>query len=178
VSGVNYHAWTHAPKADGGTDPLEPLRWARAEKSYASTVQSIPNNSLTEVVWDNYWNTTTDGTFRADPSNLDIIVRAPGVYIVKAFIVWAVTTVGVFRVGISKGIGTVDWLANGDASLFGGTLEFSRTTLFHFAGQEELSLVLHQSSGAARNLDAGFLHVVRIGAYDGEIWENMNPDHA
>ena len=166
---VDYHAWTHRSKADGGTDPLPSPRWARAEKSPASTVQSIPNNSNTDIVWDTYYNTDPDGTFREDTlDSKDILVRSPGIYIVKLFIVWNVTNVGRFRMGISHGINLNDWApGDPDTSAFGGVLEFSYTTLFHFDGTEELSGLLYQSSGSAKALDYAFLHAVRIDGYEG-----------
>lgn len=165
---VDYHAWTHAEKEDGGTDPLPTSRWARAEKSPSSTVQSIPNNSNTEIVWDTYYNTNDDGTFRDDPAFLDILVRSKGDCIAKLVVVWNVTNVGPFRMGISHGINSIDWApGNPDTTLFGGVLEFSYTVLFHFDGTEELSGVLYQASGSAKALDYAFLHVRRLGNYSG-----------
>lgn len=171
---VDYHAWTHAAKADGGTDPLPSPRWARAEKDPASSTFSVPNNSNTDIVWTNYYNTNPDGTFREDPvatlgvDSTDILVRSPGIYIVKLFIVWNVTTVGRFRMGISHGLNENDWApGDPDTAAFGGVLAFSYTTLFHFDGTEELSGLLYQSSGSAKALDYAFLHAVRIDGYEG-----------
>lgn len=169
----------------GGADPIPCLEsiWARAEKTYSSSVQNIPTASNTDVVWTGYQNLDVGDSglliYEEDlPPLKDIIVRAQGVYIVKAFVIWDVTTVGEFRGGISKGIGgTIDWLIHADTTLFGGQLEFSGTALMHLAGTEELSLVLYHEAGADRGLDAAFLHVARVGQYTGEIWENMNPDH-
>jgi hypothetical protein len=56
VSPVDYHAWTHRPKALGGTDPVDSLRWPWLV--LVNSGQTLPGDNaareslLTEAYWD------------------------------------------------------------------------------------------------------------------------------
>lgn len=161
------------------------MPWARMEKTFASALQSIPNSSNTAVVFTNWLNIAAgesgEGVFSGpDAASQDLNVLVQGIYLVKIAVYWATTAVGAFRAGISKNTGIISWIMERDTSLFGGQTEFEATGLMHMDGSvaPAFSLILFQASGAARNLDAAFLHAVKLSDYTGDDWFDMNPDQA
>jgi hypothetical protein len=53
VSGVPYHAWTHRPKAAGGTDPIPGFGEIKSFKAtYTAAPQTVGGGSSADVLWD------------------------------------------------------------------------------------------------------------------------------
>lgn len=58
MSGIPYHAWTHRPKAEGGTDPLPTMGAYDSALAYDAGVDgltSVNNATLTTVTFDNLY---------------------------------------------------------------------------------------------------------------------------
>jgi hypothetical protein len=171
-----------AAAANGAAD----LPWARAQKTFASAVQSIPNNSNTNVVWTNYQNIgageSGEGVFDDDPGvDQDLVPLLGGVYLVKIGLFWAVTNVGKFAYAVDKNVGLIEWYYGDTQHTTLTHTEFYATSLQHVSapgagGDIRWSLTLYQASGAAKNLDAAYLHAVRLGDYTGLDWFSLNPD--
>lgn len=84
---VDYHAWTHRPKSEGGTDPIPGITdipWIRRWLTSDETIQAGANDEL--IVWDDTENDYPD--FFSTPSSTVITLEKNGLYEVVAELVW------------------------------------------------------------------------------------------
>lgn len=93
MPGVVKHAWTHRPKWQGGTDPIDPqLVYAHAYTTLAPTVTADAELEFEVCV-------TTDGdTFKFDDSDpKGVLIKRPGLYQFYAYVFYAVGSIAVPR---------------------------------------------------------------------------------
>lgn len=184
MSGVDYHAWTHRPKAQGGTDPLEltsELPWARIERGYDLADQTIGNNTNVTINGYNHVYNMGAGESGLDAftdstgSNLGLRVDVPGVYLVKVGLDWTSGSVGTFVFGFSK---NSSFLHRDTATMIGSVTYYEKTFLAHLTGtagapDEQLRISVYQNSGVGKDIDMCFLHAVRLGDYTGDTWQDI-----
>lgn len=100
----SYHGWTHAPKAQGGTDPI-PTTGPIIGEAYKDANQVITSGNYTKLTsWDN-WTIEDEDVVAQTANGLDIVVA--GWYLLTATVGWnispadsiCVITIGINAVG-------------------------------------------------------------------------------
>ena len=187
MSGVNYHAWTHRPKSQGGTDPIEStvLAWARIQKTYASTLQTcLGNNGFNNV----HCGGTGDainigagesgaGVFDEYLSGSDLIgltTLVSGVYLVKCELVWNEAHNFDWGLGVDDSSGASHYVygtKNPAQSVVGVYFEYHR-----YPASQTVIFTTFQGSGSNKNIDAAMMEIMRIGDYSGAEYTTLDPD--
>jgi hypothetical protein len=164
------------PPEIGTTDPLP---WARMARGYDQANVSVANNSYTGIDCVRTYNLDAgdsgEGVFEAHsgtPDTLEILVN--GWYAVTVCIDWFDSFTTGFYMGFTRNVApnVLDYCNMLSSS---GTM-FLKTWLLSFTGPNDIHLapLVYQASGSAKNLDACFLQVVRLGDHTGETWEEFH----
>lgn len=69
---VDYHAWTHRPKAQGGTDPID-IAAVMYGEAYKSADQTISDTTFTRLTSWALWNTPYDSAVTDQTNGLTIV---------------------------------------------------------------------------------------------------------
>jgi hypothetical protein len=185
LSGVAYHAWTHRPKAEGGTDPIEvgttDLPWARISRGYDAANLSVASGSYTGIDTNHAYNLaggdSSAGVFElhsGTPDTIEILVN--GIYAVTVWVSWFDLVTTGWYMGFTRNVGfqVMDYTN----ALSASDPYQTKTFILNFTGPNAIHLapMVYHAAGAARNLDAAFLHVVKLGDYTGTAWTAMNAD--
>lgn len=173
---TSYHGWTHAPKEEGGTDPIpgagNTYSWAR-RRVYAQSNQSITDGSEVNVTMAHFA-TSDAGVFEAyDVGSADgITVLDNGLYLLTARLFW------------NDWPGAHEMTINGiDPGAFAGyTFHASAmaNTLIHangihvrLAAGQDLYMTTYHEFGSARSIFGGagggggtFFELVKLGPID------------
>lgn|GEM_PF-6625328 len=181
MSGIPYHAWTHRPKAQGGTDPLPDVNpWARRSKGFDASDQTISNNSITALTFNHDYNIATgesgEGWFDVPGGSTTALrLLVDGMYTVTAEVMWSASGTFTAGIGISDGVsGGAHWVL----MPFSNFTQFSFTQSFthRWTVNTSLQLQVFQNSGVSKDVDAAYMEVVYLDAYTGTDWTSMNPD--
>lgn len=96
------HAWTHRPRSQGGTDPIQELHWAHA---YNQDVGGQTVTATTELEFSNcrgvgiYQVAEPGNTFSVDPADpAGVLISQPGIYMAHAQVHFPAASAAVSKV--------------------------------------------------------------------------------
>jgi hypothetical protein len=189
---VPYHAWTHAPKAQGGTDPIRsayPIGFRAIMGDPTGDPQSIPNFSE-ETVEFALWENEDSSTFLENTPG-GVLTRvsflAQGVYTISGGVYWDDTSADMYRgVLMLDDSGTSgNWTSVGSPSMgmfasrydseqFTYPQTFSVTRKYPLLGVTagdllpagvygRVTMRVMQLSGIAKDLNAAWLDIFYLG---------------
>lgn len=171
-----YHGWTHAPKAQGGTDPIpggDVSAWAWMERS---TDLSTPNNTPKTVVAYDDSGTSDASVLEVDETNGMIFIHQPGIYLIAADASWTASITNCFGQVWSN----ADFLPALTSSYIGHFQDFGNNGAIGIMGfgitddvnaSNDIStgpytyLTVTQNSGSGATLNVAHLQIARVGSY-------------
>jgi hypothetical protein len=178
----SYHGWTHAPKEQGGTDPIPSVAaefpWARRSKGFDASNQIIGTGTVTAVTFNHDYNMgageSGEGYFDVLSDSIEIL--QDGVYLISGGVIWFESST------FDCGVGYYDAVANDEHMFIGANITGSNGVAHSFthmhrytAGSVFITLNVVQTSGSTRNVDAAYLEVMRIGSWTGTDFTAMDP---
>ncbi len=159
--------------------------WARIEKTYASSLQSVTGaNGFNDVHCGGSGDVINIGTGESGEGVFDEYVAGgnliglttlmSGVYLVKCELTWNEAHNFQWGLGITDSSPTGHYsvgLQNPAQSVFGMSCEYHR-----YPNNQTFIFTCFQGSGVNKNIDAAFMEAIRIGDYSGAEYTTLDPD--
>lgn len=185
MSGVPYHAWTHLPKAEGGTDPIASFGLASLLAVRTTDLIVADDNESALLTFDTWTNSDTSIFHETLSGGLlqKVAFLLAGVYSINVGHIWTTEFFEAHGILIlDDSVATTDWIDTGNMGFFHGntgnqfiyppTAGVTRayplepTATGYSAGQGgmgRVSFKANQSSGVNRTLEAAWVNIFYLG---------------
>jgi len=183
MSGIPYHAWTHLPKAQGGTDPIDlGGEWAYMHRSLNRTIASGSGvNPFFDLADLELYDTSdpsciaiADGTVDAGFSGM-FIIHKPGIYIATAAFAFTTNFAAQKRARVTWAVGNFSFLPQDhdyEVGYSGTDVAVTSSRLIENIGGTPLTdpgdsyvrAQVAQVSGSDKTLGAATFHMLRVKA--------------
>jgi hypothetical protein len=179
VGDTGANTWAPFLRADQASTPsgATELPWARISRGFDAGVQSIGNNSFTTIVVNHDYNMGA-GESGADwfhRTGNTLVLEQDAVVLMTAEMTWSSSVSTAFLFGLST-LGGTDWNPlDAKGASTSTTMTAVYTRVHRLNAGDDVSMLVWQISGGARDLDAAYLEAVVLGTWTGTNYTAMAP---